>query len=191
MFIVEDPTAGKVKEHELPADPADLSAGTWRAKLRIIPMGKYRALCRELVAAEADLNRLTVILGKLRDEKPETLEEYESAQEKRARFAIARDKAEQARVKADRELIAWCLVGHADIAKASGELIPFASIEERWASLAYAVAAPETLDLYERQGLLPFLSSCVLAYHKRTLPPTAAALFAKDPDPDPTPPTGL
>jgi hypothetical protein len=191
LFIVEDPSAGKVKEHELPADPTDLSAGTWRARLRIIPMGKYRALCREIVAADADLNRLTVLLAKMREETPQTLEEYEAAQEKRARFAIARDKAEQARVKADRDLVAWCFVGHADIETATGDQIPFRAAEERWASLTYELAAPETLDLYERQGLLAFLSGCVLAYHKRTLPRTAAELFAKEPDPDPKPPTEL
>lgn len=182
-FTVEDPGMYQ-KEYQIPVDDRDLSAGFYFATFRTIPRGKFKRLLDNIRSTQEAVVQLTAVLRKLAIETATTVEEIADLAERRAKFVAVREKAEQAQIDAAKELVAWGVVGHRDIASAAGVPYPVASVPVQWSGLGYTTLDSNTVGIYERLNILFDLATHTVTFNtKGALPATLegfkAVVFTK------------
>ncbi len=170
-------------EKEIPVSLSDKEAGTIKVMLQPIPVGKYRALCRDLDDKRSQLAKVGDLLNKPLDlEGVSDPDEIAQKTEARSKLNKLREKAEEALYVSLMTLVGWGIIGYSDIFK-SDKVTPYEATPfgVKWAGMDYKNLDPQSLHLFGKLGLLWHLSFIIMSAQNGQLPATVEDFFKQDP----------
>lgn len=184
MSYLTDPGLDPI-EREIPVNPADKMAGSFRVTLQPIPVGKYRALCRDLDDKRGQLTKVGTLLDKPIDLDDVTdPDEIEARVLTRSKLNILREKAEEGLYQSLMSLVGWGIIGYSEVNKADGTPYEAKPNLIKWSGFDYQHLDKLSLHLFGKLGLLWHLAFIVMSSQNGQLPDTLEG-FYKESDPDP------
>lgn len=170
-------------EKEIPVSLQDKSAGTIKLVLQPIPVGKYRALCRDLDDKRTQLQKVGDLLDQpLNLDGVLEADEISKRVEERSKLNKLREKAEEALYISLMTFVGWGVIGYSDIYKAD-KITPYEAtpFSVKWAGFDYKNLDPQSLHLFGKLGLLWHLCFVIMSAQNGQLPATVEDFFKQDP----------
>ena len=183
MSFMTDPGLDPI-EREIPVSLTNREAGTIKVTLQPIPVGKYRALCRDLDDKRSQLSKVGELLNLPIDLDGITdPDEIVKKVETRAKLNQLREQSEEALYRSLMSLVGWGVIGYSEIFK-SDQVTPYEAQPKpiKWAGLDYLQLDVPSLHLFGKLGLLWHLAFVIMSNQNGQIPKTLEEFFKQDPN---------